>query len=364
MTDMKDTEKVFNLNISTRTILKVLVVTALFVALVFGIYITRHVLTWVLMAFALSLAINPAVSWFSKKIPGHSRVISTLLVFLILLVAFALLALLLFPPVAGQTGQLFHNVPGYTRDLSRPGTFTGDFVNRFDLIRKIQDSQSEVISRLTSASGSFVSIVVGVFSSLIAVLSILGLTFFMLMEGPAWIKAIWEIVPDDRRRHAQRLTNEMYQAMVGYVNGKLLAAFLAGLSAGILLAILHVPYAAALALVVALLSIIPMFGATVAAVIVVLVCLFTSTTAAIVMGIFFFVYQQVENNIIQPVIFKHTVDVSPLLVFVSVLVGTAAAGILGALIAIPVTASIQILVRDFYSRRHLDPPHVEQPAEN
>ena len=143
----------------------------------------------------------------------------------------------------------------------------------------------------------------------------------------------------------------MYQAMVGYVNGKLLAAVLAGISTARALVILGVPYAAALALVLALLSIIPIFGATIGAIIVVGVCLFHSVSSAVIMLIFFFIYQQIENNIIQPVIFKKVLDVSPLLVFVSVLVGTAAAGILGALIAIPVTASLQILIRDFYARR-------------
>ncbi|GAC1600369.1 MAG: AI-2E family transporter [Candidatus Saccharimonadales bacterium] len=325
-------------------------VTAGFLLVLYAIYVSRTVLTWVVTAFALALALNPPVAWTERKIPGHSRILATLLVFVGLLIAFGVLAVTLFPPVVGQTQQLISNLPSYTNQLTSPGTFTGDLIAKYDLMHQIQRSQSELVSRLTNASGTFAGIVFGVFSSILAIVSIFGLVFFMLLEGPNWIGMFWQTQAASKRAHGKRLAAEMYQAMVGYVNGKLLAAGLAGITAAIALIVLGVPYAAALALVLALLSIIPIFGATIGALIVVGVCLFTSVSSAIIMLIFFFIYQQIENNIIQPVIFKKVLDVSPLLVFISVLVGTAAAGILGALVAIPVTASLQILIRDFYAR--------------
>lgn len=339
------------MNVSTRSILKILTVTAAFLLVLYCMYLSRTVLTWIVAAFSLALAMNPAVAGVERKIPGRSRTLSTLIVFIALLLATLLLAVSLLPPVISESQQLLLNLPTYTAQLSQPGTFTGNLVLQYDLISKIQTSQAELISRLTNASGTFVGIVAGFFSSVVAVISIFGLTFFFLMEGPGWLTMFWNSRPQTERSHGKRLAAEMYRAMVGYVNGKILAAFLAGISALIMLVILGVPYAAALALVVALLSIIPLFGATVGATIVVAICLFHSVAAALIMTIFFVIYQQVENNLIQPLIFKHTVDVSPLLVFISVLIGTAAAGILGALIAIPVTASIQILVRDYYIRR-------------
>jgi predicted PurR-regulated permease PerM len=339
------------LNISTRSILKVLTVTTAFLLVLYATYVSRTVLTWVVTAFALALAMNPPVAWTERKIPGHSRITATLLVFLVLLASFGILAVTMFPPVISQTQQLIENLPEYTNQITAPGTFSGDLISRYDLVNQIQNSQSELVGRLTNASGTFVGVVVGLFSSLLAIVSIFGLTFFMLLEGPTWISMFWQTQAASKRAHGKKLAAEMYQAMVGYVNGKLLAAVLAGITTFIALIILGVPYAAALALVLALLSIIPIFGATIGALIVVAVCLFHSVSSAVIMLIFFFIYQQIENNIIQPVIFKKVLDVSPLLVFVSVLVGTAAAGILGALIAIPVTASLQILIRDFYARR-------------
>jgi predicted PurR-regulated permease PerM len=292
------------------------------------------------------------VAWLEKRI--KRRTAATLLIFLVLTLAASLLAVTLTPPVVSQTNQLIRHVPDYSRQLSAPGTFSGDFMRQYDLFRHLKDSQSELIGRLTNASGTFVGFIVGVLSSIVALISIFGLTFFMLMEGPGWLKAFWKIVPAHKRSHGQRLAADMYNAMSGYVAGKVLAAVLAGATAAITMFALGVPYAIALALLVALLSIIPVFGATIAAVIVCLVALVaTSPQSALFLAIFFFIYQQVENNILTPVIFKRTVDVSPLLVFISVLVGTAAAGILGALIAIPITASVQILVKDFYARREL-----------
>ncbi len=339
------------MNISTRTILKVLTVTTAFLLVLYAMYVSRTVLTWIVTAFALALAMNPPVAWTERKLPGHSRITATLLVFTVLLASFTVLAVTLFPPVISQTQQLIENLPQYTSQITAPGTFTGDIITRYDLVNQIQNSQSELVSRLTNASGTFVGLVMSLFSSLLAIVSIFGLTFFMLLEGPTWMSMFWQTQAAKKRSHGKKLAAEMYQAMVGYVNGKLLAAVLAGISTAIALVILGVPYAAALALVLALLSIIPIFGATIGAIIVVGVCLFHSVSSAVIMLIFFFIYQQIENNIIQPVIFKKVLDVSPLLVFVSVLVGTAAAGILGALIAIPVTASLQILIRDFYARR-------------
>lgn len=326
-------------------------VTATFLGVLYAMYLSRTVLTWIVAGFSAALALNPAVAWVERRMPGRNRTLATLVVFVCLFCATLLLAVTLLPPVISESQQLLQNLPTYTAQLSQPGTFSGDLINKYELISKIQASQAELISRLTNVSGTFLGIVAGFFSSVLAVISIFGLTFFFLMEGPSWLSAFWNSRPQSQRSHGKRLAAEMYQAMVGYVNGKILAAFLAGISALIMLVTLNVPYAAALALVVALLSIIPLFGATVGATIVVAISLFHSAAAALVMGLFFIVYQQVENNLIQPLIFKHTVDVSPLLVFISVLIGTATAGILGALIAIPITASIQILVRDYYTRR-------------
>ncbi len=345
------------MNIPTRTIVKVLAVTFAFIGLLYFAYMTRTILVWLITAFALALALNPAVARFQRYIPKRNRLVATMLVFVLLIAAISALAVLLLPPLISQTEQLVVDLPHYTNELTKPGTFTGDIIQRYDLVDRIKASQSDLVSRLSDAGGTFIGVVSGLFTSIIASLTVFGLTFFMLMEGPTWINLFWRTQTNKHRRERlQRLAGDMYLAVGGYVVGKLVAALLAGLSTTITLMILGEPFAVPLGLIVGILSIMPLIGATIGAVIVVAATLFTSVSDAIIMAIFFTIYQQIENNIIQPVIFNRAVSVSPLLVFISVLLGTAVGGILGALIAIPVTASLQILVKDIYQHRQVKLP--------
>jgi predicted PurR-regulated permease PerM len=177
------------------------------------------------------------------------------------------------------------------------------------------------------------------------------MTFFMMLEGPAWMERIYGVLPESSRPRWRQVGQDVYRTVGGYVTGNLLISLIAGVSSGIMLWIVGVPYALALGLVVALLDLIPLAGATIAAILVVLVAIAASgTTAAIIVGVFFVVYQQLENHVIQPLVYGRTVQLSPLAVLVSVLIGAQIAGVLGALGAIPVAGAIQVLLVDW--RRH------------
>ena len=165
------------------------------------------------------------------------------------------------------------------------------------------------------------------------------------------MERIYGVLPEESRPRWRRIGHDVYRTVGGYVTGNLLISLIAGVSSGIVLWIAGVPYAVALGLVVALLDLIPLAGATIAAILVVLVAIAASgTTAAIVVGVFFVIYQQLENHVIQPLVYGRTVQLSPLAVLVSVLIGAQIAGVLGALAAIPVAGAIQVLLVDW--RRH------------
>ena len=173
----------------------------------------------------------------------------------------------------------------------------------------------------------------------------------MMLEGPAWMDRIYGVLPEESRPRWRQVGHDVYRTVGGYVTGNLFISLIAGVSSGLLLWIVGVPYAVALGLVVALLDLIPLAGATIAAVLVVLVAIAASgVTAAIIVGVFFVVYQQLENHVIQPLVYGRTVQLSPLAVLVSVLIGAQIAGVLGALAAIPVAGTIQVLLVDW--RRH------------
>jgi predicted PurR-regulated permease PerM len=339
------------MEVSTKTILKVLSLTAVFIGVLYLAFLTRHEIFWLITAFSLSLALNPVVAWLSQYMPKKSRSAATGVVFIIIIVGLIIFAVTLVPPLVSQSEKLVEDAPRITNELLAPNTITGGFIHHYNLVDHIKSSQSEIVTRLTSASGSLVNVAQSIFSSAISATTIVVLTFFMLSEGTAWKRRFWALVPERHRDRNQRLASDMYKAVSGYVLGKIIMSLLAALPTAILLLILGVPFAISLAIIVGLFDLIPLVGATLGAIIVIIVCLFTSSTAAIVMLIYFLIYQQVENHVFQPLIFGKSVAISPLLVLIAVLFGAALGNILGALIAIPIMASLQILVKDYLPYR-------------
>jgi predicted PurR-regulated permease PerM len=342
-------------DISGRTVLKVLAITAAFFGLLAVAWQVRLQLVWIGTAFFLSVALNPLVEKLARFMPRKSRSLAVASVFVLAGSVLAFLLVALVPPLVQQTQHLVTNTPRYTDDLVHGNSVVSEQIRAYHLVERVKDSQNELLRYVSSAGGSFISIVQRVFASFAAALTILVLTIFMLLEGPRWLAVFWHLVPAKRREHAQALANQMYKAVTGYVTGYLMMSlFAAGLTM-ILLSILGVPYAIPLGILVGIFDWLPLVGATIGAAIVVIAALFESTTAGLVMLAFFLIYQQVENHILQPLVQGRTVKMSPLLVLISVLIGIGVGGILGAIVAIPAGASVQILVRDLV-RRHLPAP--------
>ena len=335
------------MEVSSKTILKILTLTAAFVGLLYLAYLTRHEVFWLITAASLALALNPLVVRLTPHMPKKSRSLATGVVFIVIVVALIIFAITLIPPLFSQSEKLVQDAPRFTNQLMAPNSLTGDFIRHYNLVNHIKTSQDQIVSHLTSASGSLVGVVRAFFSSAISAITIVVLTFFMLSEGPAWRRRFWSLVPHKYSERNQRLATEMYNAVTSYVLGKIIMSLAAAIPTTILLLILRVPFAISLGIIVALFDLIPLIGATLGAIIVIAVCLFVSTSAAIFMIVFFLVYQQIENHVLQPIVFGRSVSISPLFVLVAVLFGAALGNILGALIAIPVAASLQILVKDY-----------------
>src|SRR6185437_5327420 len=172
-----------------------------------------------------------------------------------------------------------------------------------------------------------------------------------LLEGPAWMERFYGLLPPPTQPRWRAVGHGIYRQVGGYVTGNLVISLIAGSLTTFVLLLLGVPYAVALGLIVGLLDLIPLVGATVAAIIVAVVAFLHTVVAGIVVIVFFVVYQQVENHILQPLVYNRTVALSPLAILVSVLVGAELAGILGALAAIPAAGAIQVLILDFLPAR-------------
>jgi predicted PurR-regulated permease PerM len=173
----------------------------------------------------------------------------------------------------------------------------------------------------------------------------------MLLEGPAWMERLYGVLPAGKQSRWRAIGHDIYRTIGGYVTGNLTISLIAGVVSTIVLLIVGVPYAVALGLLVAILDLIPLAGATIAAIVVTTVAFLDTTTSGVIVLVFFIVYQQLENHVLQPVVYGRTVQLSPLAVLISVLIGAELAGVIGALAAIPVAGAIQVILRDWLQHR-------------
>jgi predicted PurR-regulated permease PerM len=339
-----------------RTVLSVLgIVLAVALALEV-IWIARHVLAWVVISIFLALALNPAVEWFQRH-GISSRGWASALTYLLTIAFFVAIGFTFVPTLVHQTDEFVHKLPNYAHDLTHGRGRLGFLETKYHIQERIDHAvKSGGASRVLGLSGVAVSVARGVITIVVASITIAFMTFFMLLEGPVWVERFYGLLPAESQPRWRQVGYDIYRTVGGYVTGNLLISLIAGGLTTIVLAAMGVPYAVALGLIVAILDLIPLAGATMAAILIGIVSFIHSIPAGIVVVVFFIVYQQIENHLLQPVIYGRTVELSPLAVLISILIGAELAGILGALAAIPVAGSLQVLFLDW--RRH----RAEHPA--
>jgi len=348
-----------------RTVLTVLgVVIAVAVALEV-VWIARHVITWILISLFLALALNPAVDWLQRH--GLSkRGAAASVTYIAAFVLIAGIGALFIPTLVNQVNDFVNKVPDYLHDLTTGRGRLGFLQTKYHLVDKAREALHNGGARkLLGLSNTALAVTKGVITLVVATITIAFMTFFMLLEGPMWIERFYGLLPAKSQPRWRKVGYEIYRTVGGYVTGNLLISVIAGASTTVVLLIMGVPFAVALGLVVAILDLVPLAGATIAAIIVGLVAFLHSIPAGIVVIVFFIVYQQIENHLLQPLVYGRTVQLSPLAVLIAVLVGAELAGILGALGAIPVAGAIQVVLVDWRAHRRLErerPPPEVGPA--
>ena len=334
-----------------RTILTTLATIVAVAVVLEVIWIARHVIVWILISVFLALAMNPAVDYFQRR-GIRSRGLAAGLTYILVLAGIAAIGALFVPTVVHQVTEFAGKVPDYVRDISHGKGRLGFLETKYHIAERIRHAiKSGGVTKVLGLSGTAVSITKGVITIVVGIVTIAFLTFFMLLEGPKWVERGYGLLPEESRPRWQKVGNDIYRTVGGYVTGNLLISLIAGGSTTIVLLILGVPFAVALGLLVAILDLIPLAGATIALIVVGAVAFLHSIVAGIVVVVFFIVYQQIENHLLQPLVYGRTVQLSPLVVLISVLIGAELAGILGALGAIPVAGAIQVLVVDWLQHR-------------
>jgi predicted PurR-regulated permease PerM len=365
----KDSLPELEVTVSNQTVLRVL-------ALVFGaiIFITAvgqasYPLLLIASAFFLSLALNAPVHWIARHLPGKlrgQRTTATAIAFILVIGILGGFLASVVPPLIHQTENFVSAAPGLINDLRDSNSPVGGLVQRYNLQDEINNFSSEIGAKLKASSGTIISGISTVGSSILAVITILALTVMMLVEGPRILAFGRELIPEGKRNHADHLAREMYRVIKGYINGQVTLAALAAVIITPFFFILNVSYPIALMAIVFICGLIPMVGATIGAVIVSLVALATSPVAALVIFLIYLLYQQIENYVIQPKIQANSTDMSPLLIFSSVLIGVSFGGLFGGLFAIPIAGCIRIVILDYLRNHHYiadNPTIKEEVAE-
>jgi predicted PurR-regulated permease PerM len=334
-----------------RTVLTTLA-TIIAVAIVLEVvWIARHVIVWILVSLFLALAMNPAVEFFQRK-GIRSRGLAAGVTYILVLIGLAAIGALFVPTLVHQVGDLAGKVPDYVHDVSHGKGRLGFLETKYHIAERIRHAiKSGGVTKVLGLSGTALAVTKSVITIVLGVVTIAFLTFFMLLEGPNWVERLYGLLPAESQPRWRNVGDAIYRTVGGYVTGNLLISVIAGGSTTIVLLIFGVPYAVALGLVVAIFDLIPLAGATLALIIVGAVAFLHSILAGIVVVVFFIVYQQIENHLLQPIVYGRTVQLSPLIVLISVLIGAELAGIIGALGAIPVAGALQVIVVDWLQHR-------------
>jgi predicted PurR-regulated permease PerM len=354
----KSDKQVVEITVSNRTVVRVLLAVVLTMLGLAVLKTAQHALVLIFTAFFLALAFNPPVSWIASRLPGKSRgsrSLATAVSALLILVVLGTFLASIVPPIVRQTGTLIDNAPQLINDVQNENSTIGRFINRYNLDGQVDQFSDELSERLKNATGSAVSTISSVGSSIFSTLTVLALTFMMIIEGPHWIAWFKRLTPKDKRDDVDLLTKRMYKVIKGYVNGQVTLAAIAAILILPMVLILGISYPFALLFIIFICGLIPMVGHTIGAIIVTLVALFQSPAAAIIILSYYILYQQIENYVVQPRIQANSTEMSPLLVFASVVVGVSFGGLLGGLVAIPVAGCLRVVALYYLEHRDKDP---------
>jgi predicted PurR-regulated permease PerM len=334
-----------------KTVLLVLGIAVLVGLALLLVLLAWTVLTWILIAALLAVALNPAVEAFERR--GLKRGYAAAIVFALALLVLTGIGFLVIPPLVRQVTDFVNAVPDFIDDLTAGRGPFGWLQDEYQIVDRIRAAiEKQGVGGVLGLSEPVLDIVRSIVTAVAGVITVIFLTFFMLLEGPRTIGGLLALLPESVRPRYERVGRNIYRTISGYVTGNLLISLVAGVLATAVLFAVGSDYAVALGLLVAILDLVPLAGATLAAIIAGTVVFIEAGWFRCLIVIAFFIgYQQFENQVLQPLVYGRMVQLSPLAVLCAVLIGAQLAGILGALLAIPVAGSLLAIAREILDYR-------------
>lgn len=333
-----------------RTIFAVIGSVVITIALYKVVLQVSRVLIWMIIAAFFAVVLSPPIDFLERRCRIR-RGIGTLLVFFLGFGALSALVYSFVTPIVDQSQQLVDNFPRYLEDAKAGRGPLGGVVKRYNLDERLENRQDDIDKALAALRKNSVSILQGVGNAVAATLTIVVLTILMLLSGPKMLQGGLGALSPPTRQRVRLVAADAAKAVTGYVAGNLLISVIAGAASFTFLFFAGIPFRGVLALWVAFADLIPLVGATLGAIPAVAVAFLHSTGAGIATVVFFILYQQFENHVLQVTIMSRTVRLNPLVVLASVLIGVELSGLLGALLAIPAAGMVKVIVRDLYDTR-------------
>lgn len=313
-----------------------------------ALVLAKSVLILIVISGFLAVGLNPLVELLERRgaMPrGHAVGVVLALVVL----GFVGFLLAIVPPIVDQTTQFVDQAPEYLDTLLKNNTVR-NLDDRFHFVQ-----QAKTFVQSPDLSGTVFGGVLGVgkvvFGAIFSAITVLALTLYFMSSLPAMKQAAYKVVPRSRRDRVAFLGDDIVRRVGGYVAGALSIAACAGVSSYLVLLFAGVPYPVALALVVTVTDLLPVIGATIGAIVVTAVAFTQDVRTGVIVAVFYLIYQQVENYVLAPRIMKRSVNVSPAVTIVAVLIGASLLGVIGALLAIPTAAAIQLVMQEVFLPR-------------
>ena len=351
------------IEIDTHTFVRFWLVVIGFGLVALAIYSARTALIIIGISLFFAIALSLPVNRLVKILPSKSRVQSTALAYVAVVILLGVVIFLVIPPIIGQTAKFAQNVPNLIDTATKQYAGANEFITHYQLqpqVDKIITSVKDGASQYVSGIGSIVVTGIGsLLSTVTASILVFVLTFLMLVEGPTWLNRLWSAYNDkDRMQYHRMLIVRMYNVVTGYITGQLSVSAIAGSVAGVVVftmsLIFNIPTDLAIpaAVIIFVSSLIPLFGEMIGTLIVGLVLALNNVSVAVIFIIFFILYQQIEGNYISPKIQSKRIDLSALAILVAVTIGIYLFGIVGGIISIPIAGCIKVMTEDYFARAH------------
>ena len=361
------------IEIDTKTFVRFWLVVMGFGLVGLAIYSAKDALILLGISLFLALALNRPVAAIAKKLPGKSRLGGTALAYTTLVLLLGCVAWFVVPPIVQQSAKFVESVPSLIDQTGSQWHGFNELIDKNGLRPQVDATlnnlKQQASSWAASAGTSLISSVGSLAAFLGSLFLVLVLSFLMLLEGPMWMKRLWGLYNDqEKMEQHKKLVGRMYNVVTGYVSGQLTVSGIDAILSGFVVFVLSLAFPAIdsnlamlTVMVTFVLTLIPMFGATLAGLLIALLLFFNNVTAGVIYAIYFIVYQQIENNFIAPSIQSKKLELSALMVLSSVTIGLYVGGLLGSLIAIPTAGVVRVLLENYLEQARLNRIESEKP---